>query len=188
MKELHTACGTVLVDDEDYERVSKFKWAAAGSAAGSNKRPARSLRVNGKTRTIYLYRDILGTPPGVEIDHVNGNPLDNRRANLRVATRCQQMWNRPRKRTSRAPYKGVTWSGRARKWMAQIDSKDRGYGYLGLHATAEAAAVAYDAAALERFGEFAAINGILPAHRRLAARCLLAEEEAAEARKMERVA
>jgi hypothetical protein len=119
----------------------------------------------GKRRTLVLHRLLLLAPPGLFVDHRNGNTLDNRSHNLRLCTAKQNgtnvvnSWNR-----KRGGYKGVSWNRRGQKWEAAIcagdlkpDGKHRRL-YLGLFVDPVDAARAYDAAALKYFGEFAALN------------------------------
>lgn len=91
------------------------------------------------------------------VDHKDGNPSNNRWDNLRQADEYTNQQNRRGSRFTNNPYKGIYWSKRARKWAASIrkDGKEK---YLGLHPNAIQAAMAYDSAALEMFGEFAKIN------------------------------
>jgi len=109
---------------------------------------------------VLLHRLVLarkiGRPleRGEEVDHINRNGLDNRRCNLRLATRSQNCANKPAYRTNRSGYKGVRWSSRAQKWIAYIRVRGQ-HKYLGRHTTPEAAHQAYLAAAIEAFGEFA---------------------------------
>lgn len=86
-------------------------------------------------------------PPGT-IDHINGDPLDNRWANLRAATPVQQLGNQRLHRTNTSGHRGVH-PHKSGKWVAQIGRK-----YLGLFDTPEVAASVYEAAAREKFGEF----------------------------------
>ena len=95
----------------------------------------------------------------VQIDHINGNPLDNRRSNLRPATKIQNQWNRgkgrPGGKEPRSPYKGV-WAAGPR-WAAWIVANGERT-YLGQYATQEEAAIVYNEAALRLHGEFARLN------------------------------
>lgn len=111
---------------------------------------------NGKPRTIRLHRELIGTPPGLVTDHVNGNRLDNRRCNLRAATVSQNNANSAdRRRKSR--YRGVYWHAKAAKWYAQI-SVNGHTRHLGLFESQEAAAEAYDLAAQSAWPGFATLN------------------------------
>lgn len=143
--------GVLLVDKEDEERVRQVKWSLTrGSGGGWYAR-------NPSPEYGYLARWLLGCPKGFVVDHKNGNPLDNRRENLRVATFQQNLWNRRTGKTFRraAKYKGV-YPDHGR-WRARITCNGKHYG-LGQYGTQLEAAFAYDAAAVRLFGEFAAPN------------------------------
>jgi hypothetical protein len=144
-----------LVDDED-EWVTDWKWRAKSSsgdlfyAARNSPRPSK--------KEIWMHREIMLPPPGLEIDHVNGNGLDNRRLNLRLATSSQNKWNAKKSSGNTASiYKGVSVSRQG--WRAQIRCNGGRY-HLGVFKTAEEAAEVYNAAALELFGEYACLNVI----------------------------
>lgn len=157
MKELSLTHGRVaLVDDEDYERLSAFVWQhAAKSDPRFTGYAVRYVTENKKTRRVWMHREVLGAPAGLEVDHINGNGLDNRRENLRLATRQQNARNRRPWGASR--YLGVTWLATEGCWKAQIKTAGR-LAYLGRHRSEAVAAAAYDKAAMEHFGEFARLN------------------------------
>lgn len=112
-------------------------------------------------RTTYLHRLVAKTPPGLHTDHRNGNGLDNRRENLRIATRSQNKANvsppRGRRAVHRSQFKGVHWDAHAGKWRAMITVDTRGR-HIGLFADERAAALAYDIEAFKVWGEFAQLN------------------------------
>jgi len=111
---------------------------------------------------------VLGVSNGL-VDHINGDPLDNRRQNLRPATPSQNQANRTKyqgRRGVTSRYKGVCWHRKDKKWMARI-YRDGKQIYLGGFDCEIEAAKAYDSAALEIFGEFALPN-FAPAGRRSA--------------------
>lgn len=142
-----------LVDADDYPLVSQTVWLP--HPGGRNMYAARSS----DRRTMHTL--ITGWPL---TDHINGNGLDNRRANLRQATVAQNQWNaRLRKQVKTSQFKGV-YLRSGKYWVAAIKlgGKTR---YLGAHGTEAAAALAYDAAAREMFGEFAALNFAGPGER-----------------------
>lgn len=146
---------TAIVDEIDYERVSQFRWYAAKDRHGF--RAARQLpRSNGKRSIEYLHNLILRPADGLQVDHINRNPLDNRRSNLRLVTIQQNACNRKYKKY-RHGYKGICWFAPAKKFQAQITANGK-HRFLGYYATAIEAAKAYDAAARELHGNFAALN------------------------------
>lgn len=140
-----------LIDDKDYELVSKLKWRLHGR--GVNLYARTSL--DGKKP--MMHRLILNPPSGMDVDHINHNGLNNRRYNIRICTRTQNQANsKPRKGTSK--YKGVLWSNTEKKWRAfiRINSKGR---TIGRFDSELEATKAYKKAAIECFGEFAYKSG-----------------------------
>jgi hypothetical protein len=157
-KRIPLTCGKfAIVDDEDYDRLSKWKWQYHRGAAH---RKQHIARIGGKqiVRMIQMHRFINNTPPSMETDHINGDPLDNRKANLRTATPNQNKMNRgktTRKCTSR--FKGVSWNAARGSWRADI-TLSRKQIHLGHFSDEIAAATAYNAAAKKYHGEFAKLN------------------------------
>lgn len=140
-----------LIDDEDFERVVRHRWSMSKSGYASG-----AVNINGQHKKVLLHRMILLAPSGTSVDHINGNRLDCRRSNLRLATRTENARNQ-RKRPSRSQFKGVAWHERARKWQAGICIKGRRI-HLGLFDEEIEAAHAYDDAARNHFREFARTN------------------------------
>lgn len=99
---------------------------------------------------------VHGAWPTKDVDHINGERADNRIANLRLATRSQNLANQKISKRS-SGFKGVSWHKRAQKWMAYIGSPHGAAGreYLGLFEIQEEAHAAYMRAAKSRYGEFA---------------------------------
>lgn len=165
MKILLTQGQEALVDEDDFVRLSTFKWfyypGSPRSLTGYAMRNRRSYEEGGRG-VIYMHRFILDAPQGSVVDHINGNGLDNRRTNLRLATHRQNCRNRRgAERTSTSSYLGVSWHKKGKKWVAFICERKDGRGvstYLGLFSNEEDAARAYDAAARIRFGRFASLN------------------------------
>lgn len=146
-----------LVDDEDYDRFSEFKWHAARRR--NTFYAARwSPRHLGKRKLLLLHREILLAPVGVEIDHKSGDGLDNQKENLRFATTKQNGQNQRKQPGTSSQFKGVYWSERRGKWYAQIHLRRRSAKFLGGFDLEKDAARAYDAAARKLFGEFACPN------------------------------
>lgn len=145
-----------LIDSADAERVLAHKWSTGVKNCGQRS----GRKVKGVAReTILLHRFILGdVPKGMDVDHINGNRLDNRRCNLRAATRPQNAVNRVRTDSrNTSGYRGVTYNKPWGKWVAQLRHKT-GSRHLGGFNTPEEAARAYDEAARRLFGEFAQTN------------------------------
>ncbi len=110
-----------------------------------------------RRRRIYMHRRILQPTNGLEVDHINRDPLDNRRSNLRLATRTQQAANTGLRSDNTSGYKGVSWDRSRRCWYASIRNDGRSVA-LGGYPNPEDAARAYDVAALAAWGEFAYLN------------------------------
>lgn len=150
------AVGTrfALVDASDLETLSGYVWYVHKGARTCYARGY--LRGAGKSRgLIYMHRLLMSAERGQEIDHVNGDGMDNRRSNLRFCTRRENNANRHAVQSKSSPYKGVhfeAWSG---KWRAEIMSHGRRY-KLGRFTDVKEAKRAYNAKARELFGEFAA--------------------------------
>ena len=166
MKEIPLTQGKVaLVDDEDFEKVSQFQWYANRIGKGDHWYATRNVRRNGKRRPELMHRVIMGLEYGDprQVDHRDRvNTLDNRKCNLRVATRPQNSRNIGVPKHNTSGFKGVSWRKQDDKWGANI--KVNGVQrYLGSFPTKELAAVAYDAAAIELHGEFACTNEMLAA-------------------------
>jgi AP2 domain. len=164
MKEiLLTRSKVALVDDEDFEKLSRFKWQAKKSL-----RTFYAVRTQwtSKTTRIYLvmHRVILGLEHADkrQCDHKNGNGLDNRRSNIRIATKRENSYNHTLVRSSNG-FKGVYFAkhkATAQKPYRAFIKKGKQI-YLGCFETAKLAALAYDTAAIELFGEFACTNASL---------------------------
>ena len=136
-----------LVDDEDFDWLTgNWKWHLSHGYAQTNFRPLDDERF-----TMKLHRLLISVPKGYEIDHINGNGLDNQRSNLRLCTHQENMRNRP-KNKNKSGYKGV-YRNHA-KWHAAIKHNGKKI-YLGNFSKPEDAAKVYDLKAKELFGEFA---------------------------------
>ena len=140
-----------LVDDDLIDELSLFNWRILDWKGYV----VRTDRIHGKWTTILLSRQIMGFPLCLQVDHINGDKLDNRRCNLRMVTNRQNQMNRKPRRCSRTGLKGVTYA--SGKYLARIVA-DNVRIRIGLYATAEEAAIAYDKKALECYGEYARTN------------------------------
>ena len=157
-KEIPLSQGLVaLVDDVDYEWASKHKWHAHRKPKENTWYARRNTVTWPNRKTLYLHREIMNAPPGIQVDHIDGNGLDCRRANMRLATKADNGRNRGKQSDNTSGFKGVTWNKSARKWVAQIKVNSKNI-HLGYHNTAEAAARTYDEAAWKYFGDFARTN------------------------------
>ena len=145
-----------LIDDEDFELLSQHKWFAA--KLGKTFYAARKIYCKPKQTTRYMHRQILRPEKQKEVDHINHDGLDNRRCNLRVCTRSQNLQNQRFSRGGSSKYRGIYYSRKKNKWRAQIGIKAHKKTYLGYFDDEKEAAKAYDVAAKELFGEFACLN------------------------------
>ena len=105
------------------------------------------------------WRKLLNAPKNIEVDHINRNRKDNRLENLRFATRQQNIWNRGINKNNTSGYKGVFWNKQSNRWAAKIWLNYKQI-HLGLFDSKEDAALAYNIAAKEYFGEYACPNQI----------------------------
>ena len=156
MKQIKLTQGQfVLVNDEDYEELSKYNWWLH---RGRNTSYAR--RHTEGNKTIYMHREIMKPlNRKVLIDHINDNGLDNRKCNLRFCTAAQNIINSSGRKHRTSQYKGVSWCKNIKKWEAFVtkDYKKIGLGYFISEVDA---AKARDVAVLELFGEFARLNNV----------------------------
>lgn len=137
MKRIELTQGfTTVVDDADYEALSAFKWHVL-----------RGRNVNYATRTggSRMHREIMNPPGGMVVDHINGDGLDNRRSNLRICTRSQNLRGFQTPRDTASGFRGVYWVPHVKKWRVRVD--------LGLFESVEDAAQAYNNATRHYFGE-----------------------------------
>lgn len=159
MKEIKLTRGqTVLVDDEDFEELSKYSWHAHWHRNGRKFYARRSIWIDGKAKHVRMHRQILGlTDPKIQGDHKDGNGLNNQRSNLRTTTNQQNSFNMKSQSGCISKYKGVTWDKTHGKWQVRICINGRRK-HIGLFTDEVEAAKAYDTAAIKQFGEFAKLN------------------------------
>lgn len=135
-----------IFDQKDIELVKSHSWSIARGYVRTS--------VNGKS--VYLHQMIMNEI-STEVDHKNGNPLDNRRSNLRIANHCENNQNKGLRADNTTGYKGVCYDNKSRKFVAYINA----YGkrtYLGYFEDKKMAAKAYDNAAIKLHGEYARPN------------------------------
>lgn len=158
---------TFQVDEQDYELAIRQEWhgyisrqrRTNGDWRKARKYITRHIYKDGKRTTEEFHRVILNVQKGFEIDHINGDTLDNRRSNLRICTKSGNMRNRSVSINNIVGYKGVGFIKKLSKWNARI-RVDNKLIYLGLFCSKEDAALAYNEAALKYWGEFARLNEI----------------------------
>jgi hypothetical protein len=146
-----------IVDPQDYHALAKHKWRICKNKSKNSLYAERSIRKpNGKYSRLLMHRQLITPPPAYCIDHINRNGLDNRRANLRLATPSQNAAN-SKPRNPRSGYKGVWFDKRKRKYRAAIWHNNKRI-HLGYFDAKIEAAKAYDAAARKHHGRFASPN------------------------------
>lgn len=140
-----------LVDNEDFEYLNQWKWHLSqwGYAVRSR-----------HNKGIYMHKEVMKSPPGMIVDHKNMNILDNRKENLRIATKSQNLMNKSVPPQNTSGYKGVyRHTVGTGFWRARITTNGKTI-HLGLFKDIESAAQAYNKAAMAYFGEFAQLNTI----------------------------
>ena len=153
-----------VVDFDDYTLVSQHSWYFHRKADGSGY--ARTGIYNPETQRpdqIFLHHFLLGTKPPTMLDHKNGNKLDCRRTNLRECNNQQNSCNRRKREAGSSQYLGVSFVTRRGKWKAAIKANGRTR-FLGEFDVEIDAALAYDAAAVAKSGQFARVNFPTGAH------------------------
>jgi hypothetical protein len=138
-----------IVDDEDYEWLRVFHWLAHAKKNGSVYAVHNTLH----NRHLIMHRLIMDAPKGLEVDHINGNPLDNRRCNLRLCTQAQNTRNHKIRKDNSSGFPGVSFYKQRNKWRACINLNYRSK-FLGYFNSAQDASLAYRCAAKKLFGEF----------------------------------
>lgn len=137
-----------IIDKEDYEKVKDYRWCLSGN---------NYVMTQASSNYLLLHRFLLIAPDGIDVDHINGNTLDNRKNNLRLAKHYQNMANRGKQVNNTSGYKGVYLDKRRNTWNSVLQYKDK-HLFLGSFKNKIKAALAYDKKALELLGEFAHTN------------------------------
>jgi len=147
-----------IVDPDDYTALSQYNWRLCKTKGKNTAYAERSIRKPNLKRwsRVLMHRQIIPVPHPLVIDHINGDGLDNRKANLRPATIAQNAWN-SRKKTNRSKFKGIWFAKDKNMYRAAIWTNGKRH-YLGSFKTPTQAAKAYDDAAKKLHGHFARTN------------------------------
>jgi len=161
MREIKLTHGQVtIVDDDMFEELNRHKWHSSWNKCTKSFYARTNIGYGRKNKKIILmHRFVLNDPEKATIDHINKNTLDNRIKNLRVCTQGENNCNRGKQSNNKSGFKGVWWQSDHKMWSAEIKfktSKQR----LGYFHSPEAAASAYNRAALKFHGAFARINAL----------------------------
>ena len=157
-KEIKLTRGMVaVVDDDDYDWLSKWSWCAHKHKGKYY--AERGIRERGTCfqKTIRMNREILSAPDCFQVDHIDGDSLNNQKHNLRVCTDSQNKFNRGVSKRNKSGYKGVHWNAQRKKWCASIQENKNKF-VLGFFEESVDAAKAYDEAAKKHHGRFAVLN------------------------------
>lgn len=151
-----------IVDDQDFDWLNQWRWIV-------HNRNGKLYAARGKyeklgfkkyrTHTISMHRVIMNAIIGQEVDHINGESLDNRRVNLRLTDRYGNNQNARVRKDSLSGYKGVCFYKSTNKWRAYIGTGEK-LKHIGYFNTPQEAALAYNQEAIKRFGEYAKINNL----------------------------
>lgn len=155
MKKIKLSQGKVaLVDDEDFEFLSQWKWHYAKGYAIRN---VRLTPGDGGRISEIMHRVIMNCPEGKQVDHINGDKLNNQKTHLRICTNKQNTRNSKPSSNNKSGYKGVCWKPLNKKWCAQITVNGKKI-YLGMYSDKVDAAKMYDKVAKKYYKEFAYLN------------------------------
>jgi len=147
-----------IVDPDDYPELKKYKWFATKNGATFYAKRHTRLTERIKTTSVCMHRLIMNAPDNLVIDHINYNGLDNRKANLRLATRRQNSLHIIRTMNpGSSKYKGISWREDRKKWAVRIMTDGKTIN-LGCYKDEVEAARAYDKAARKLHGQFASLN------------------------------
>jgi hypothetical protein len=145
-----------ILDEKDYYKYGKFKWTLGGKR--KNFYAIRGIKNDkGEVEILRLHRAIMKAPKHLLVDHRNNNGLDNRNANLRLATKAQNACNSRKRKNASSRFMGVNFHKGVGMWAARIQHHGKD-SWLGYYKDEIDAARAYDRAAVKYHGEFASLN------------------------------
>jgi hypothetical protein len=162
MKEIPLTKGKIAqVSDHWFDYLNQWKWQARYEKSSDKWYATRHLVISSKkiNTHIQMHRVIMNVPDGMEIDHKDGDGLNNQEDNLRICTGSQNSANKGISKVNKSGYKGVYWSTRERKWQAEIKVNQKTI-YIGRYKDIKDGARAYNEAAKKYFGEFAWLNKV----------------------------
>jgi hypothetical protein len=143
-----------FVDDSNFKELNKYKWYYSYYGYAVRAR-SRRLNVEGKRKFIRMHREIMRCPKGKEVDHIDGNKLNNQKYNLRICTSSQNRMNKGKHFDNTSGYKGVSFVRGKIISKIMVEGKIK---YLGTFPDVISAAKAYDSGALKYHGKFANLN------------------------------
>ena len=144
-----------IVDDDDFDRLNKFNWHSLKGHCHDKYYAARmSPRNHYKRHTILMHREIIDVPDGMEVDHINGNSLDNRKKNLRICTKQENRLNKKSKFNAYSKYVGVCRDNTKKRFRVKVKGFHPGVRFE----SDKCAALFRDILALREYGEFANLN------------------------------
>lgn len=138
-----------IIDKMDKEKIEPFKWCCSSKGY--------AVRTGKNKESLSVHRVVMNAKPGQIIDHINGNPLDNRKSNLRFVSSQQNSFNTKKSITNSSGFKGVSWHKNHKLWQACVYFGNTSK-FLGNYLTKEEAALAYNLYVKETRGEYANLN------------------------------
>ena len=146
-----------LVDNSDYEELSKYKWHAHKNRNSNVFYAERNIK-KGKGQTpLQMHRSLMGLPKGKEVDHIDMDGLNNQRKNLRICTRSENMFNRPKYKSNTSGFKGVHFNKEHQKWRVFIAVNKKQI-HVGYFINKEEAYKAHCFACVKYHGDFSRVN------------------------------
>lgn len=144
-----------IVDDADYDLLSKFKWQFVKNSKFGTGYAVRTVwnESHDKRIALAMHNAVMVPPEGLVVDHVYGNQLDNRKSNLRITTREHNAMNLSTPRNNTSGFKGVKWQKSDKRWIAYIGFQNRAI-YLGCFSDIKDAIAARQVAELRYFGKY----------------------------------